>query len=422
MPADTARPAPHVFIVAGEESGDRLGAALIRALRARTRAFPGEVETGSPSGNAINQKLGAIRFSGVGGTHMASEGVPSLFPLGDLAIIGFTAIVARLPSILARIRQTADAVIAAKPDILVIVDSPEFTHRVARRVRARAPHIPIVDYVCPSVWAWRSGRAKAMRAYVDHVLALLPFEPDTLKRLGGPPSTYVGHPLIEQVGALRAADPAARLSGPARLLVLPGSRSGEIRRMAPVFGDALGKVVAEAGPLEVIVPAVPRLVPAVQEAVAAWPVPARIVTDTEEKHVAFRTARAALSKSGTSTLELALAGVPMVTAYKLSLLEEAVGRLLIKVKTVILPNLVLGEQAVPEFLQRDATPERLAAALLPLLRDTPERRRQTEAFARLDAIMGVGGEAPSDRAAAAVQACLANQSPRESVASGPARA
>jgi lipid-A-disaccharide synthase len=212
MTAMAAANAPHVYIVAGEESGDRLGAALIRALRARTD--------------------GAIRFSGVGGAHMAAEGVPSLFPLGELAIIGFTAIVASLPNILARIRQTADAVIAAKPDILVIVDSPEFTHRVARRVRARAPQIPIVDYVCPSVWAWRSGRAPAMRAYVDHVLALLPFEPDALKRLGGPSSTYVGHPLIEQVGDLRAADPAARLAEPARLLVLPGSRSGEIRHMA----------------------------------------------------------------------------------------------------------------------------------------------------------------------------------------------
>ncbi len=158
---------PHIFVVAGEESGDRLGAALIAALRARTH--------------------GQARFSGVGGAHMAAQGVASLFPLGDLAIIGIGAILARLPSILRRIGETADAVIAAKPDVLVIIDSPEFTHRVARRVRARAPSIPIVDYVCPSVWAWRPGRAKAMRAYVDHVLALLPFEPAELQRLNGPP-------------------------------------------------------------------------------------------------------------------------------------------------------------------------------------------------------------------------------------------
>lgn len=398
--------APHVFVVAGEESGDRLGAALIAALRHRTQ--------------------GRVRISGVGGGQMAALGVPSLFPLGDLAIIGFAAIPARLPKILARIRETADAVIAARPDVLVIIDSPDFTHRVARRVRARAPGIPIVDYVCPSVWAWRPGRAKTMRAYVDHVLALLPFEPDALRRLGGPPSTYVGHPLIERIGDLRpgAAEADRRLTEPARLLVLPGSRSGEIRRMAPVFGAALGLLAQRGDALEVIVPAVTRLEPAVRQAVAAWPVPVRVITDANEKYAAFRSARAALSKSGTSTLELALAGIPMVAAYKVSLLEEVVGRALIKVNTVILANLVLGETVVPEFLQGDCTPERLAAALQPLLTNTPERRRQLSAFARLDAVMGIGAAAPSDRAAELVLAAagLHGQPPREAVAQAQPRA
>ena len=378
--------APHVFLVAGEESGDRLGAALIGSLRERTQ--------------------GNVRFSAVGGAQMAALGVPSLFPLGDLAIIGFAAIPARLPSILGRIRQTVDAIVTANPAVLVIIDSPEFTHRVARRVRARAPTIPIVDYVCPSVWAWRPGRAKSMRAYVDHVLTLLPFEPEALRRLGGPPSTFVGHPLIEQVGDLRpnAAEAAQRLAAPVRLLVMPGSRSGEIRRMAPVFGAALGELAKIAGALDVIVPTVPRLAPAVRTAVAAWPVPARVVEGGAEKLAAFRSARAALTKSGTSTLELALAGIPMVAAYKVSLLEEAVIRTLIKVNTVILANLVLGEAVVPELLQRDCTPERLASTLAPLLGDTPERRRQIAAFARLDTIMGIGGAAPSERAAEAVLA------------------
>lgn len=398
--------APHVFVVAGEESGDRLGAALIAALRHRTQ--------------------GRVRISGVGGGQMAALGVPSLFPLGDLAIIGFAAIPARLPKILARIREAADAVIAARPDVLVIIDSPEFTHRVARRVRARAPGIPIVDYVCPSVWAWRPGRAKTMRAYVDHVLALLPFEPDELRRLGGPPSTYVGHPLIERIEDLRpgAAEADRRLAEPARLLVLPGSRSGEIHRMAPVFGAALGLLAQRSGALEVIVPAVTRLEPAVRQAVATWPVPVRVITDANEKYAAFRSARAALSKSGTSTLELALAGIPMVAAYKVSLLEEVVGRALIKVNTVILANLVLGEAAVPEFLQGDCTPERLAAALLPLLTDTPERRRQLAAFARLDAVMGIGAADPSDRAAELVLGAAGEhgQPPREAVAQALPRA
>lgn len=379
---------PHVFVVAGEESGDRLGAALIAALKRAT----GE----------------RVRFSGVGGAHMAAEGVPSLFPLGDLAIIGFAAIVSSLPKILGRIRQAADAVIAAEPDVLVIIDSPEFTHRVARRVRARAPEIKIIDYVCPSVWAWRPGRARSMRTYVDRVLALLPFEPAAMQRLGGPPTDFVGHPLSERAPELRpnADEARRRMSDPPLLLVLPGSRSGEIRRMAQVFGDTVALLANRIGALEVVVPAVPRLAGAVGAAVANWRVPARVVTDPAEKYAAFRQARAALTKSGTSTLELAVSGVPMVAAYRVSLLEELVARAMIKVPTAILTNLVLGENVVPELLQRDCTPEALARALLPLMSDTPERRRQVEAFARLDRIMDIGGAAPSDRAAALVLACL----------------
>lgn len=377
---------PHIYLVAGEESGDRLGAALIAALKAATQ--------------------GAVRVSGIGGAHMAAEGVTSPFSLGDLAIMGFSAIPARLPLILRRIREAADAAIAARPDVLVIIDSPEFTHRVAKRVRARAPAIPIVDYVCPSVWAWRPGRARAMRGYVDQVLALLPFEPEAMRRLGGPPTDFVGHPLAEAVGRLRPAGDEAkqRLADPPLLLVLPGSRSGEVRRMAGVFGETVARLAALAGPLDVVVPAVPRLAGLVGEAVAAWPVAARIVTDPAAKDAAFRGARAALTKSGTSTLELAVAGVPMVAAYRVPLFEELIARLLVKVDTAILANLVLGEKTVPEFLQRDCTAETLTAALLPLFTDTPQRRAQVAAFARLDGIMEIGKAVPSARAAACVLA------------------
>ena len=378
---------PHIFLVAGEESGDRLGGSLIAALK---------------------QRVPGARFSGVGGAHMADEGVVSPFPLGDLAIIGVSAILGSLPKILARIREAADAVVAAKPDLLVIIDSPEFTHRVARRVRRIAPHIPIVDYVCPSVWAWRSGRARAMRSYVDHVLALLPFEPAAMKRLGGPPTTFVGHPLSERIAMLRpnADEARRRLGDPPVLLVLPGSRSGEIRRMAGVFGEAVGLVTQRVGPLEVLVPSIPRLANAVKAATSTWPVPAHIVTSPEDKDAAFRIARAALSKSGTSTLELALAGVPMAAAYQVSFIEEMIGRAFIRVKSFILANLVLDENVVPEFLQHFCTPENLAGALVPLLADTPERRRQIEAFARLDSIMAIGTAIPSDRAAEVILACV----------------
>ncbi len=394
---------PHIFLVAGEDSGDRLGAALIAAINRATQ--------------------GRARFSGIGGTHMAQAGVPSPFPLGDLAIMGIAAIPASLPKILARIRETAAAVIAAKPNVLVIIDSPEFTHRVARRVRARSATIPIVDYVCPSVWAWRPGRARAMQTYVDHVLALLPFEPAVMRRLGGPACTFVGHPLSERVASLRpnAEEARRRLSDPPLLLVLPGSRASEIRRMAGVFGECVALVAERVGALEVVVPAVPRLADTVQAAVASWRVPARVLTDPDQKDAAFRTARVALTKSGTSTLELALAGIPMVAAYKVPLLEELMARLLVKVQSVILANLVLGENVVPELLQRDFTPERLAETLVPLLTDTAERRRQVEAFHRLDAIMEIGKAAPSDRAAAVVLDCAGalNQPERETVASAP---
>ena len=396
--------APHVYLVAGEESGDRLGAALIAALRRATQ--------------------GRARFSGVGGTHMAEEGMPSLYPLSDLSSFGFASLPGRLPTILRRIRDTADAVIAAKPDVLVIIDSPDFTHRVARRVRARNPAIQIVDYVCPTVWAWRPGRARVMRAYVDLVLALLPFEPEVMKRLQGPPTTFVGHPLGERVAELRPnAEEPRRASDLPLLLVLPGSRSGEIRRMAHIFGDAVAMVVDRAGPLDIVVPAVSRLADRVRAAVASWRVPARVVIDAAEKQAAFRNARAALTKSGTSTLELALAGVPMAAAYKVPLVEELVGRLLITAPSAILANLVIGENVVPEFLQRDCTPEKLAAALLPLLTDTPQRRRQVEAFARLDRLMEIGQASPSDRAASLVLECAAhfNQPPREAMATAVAK-
>ena len=378
---------PHIFLVANEESGDRLGASLIKALRQCTQ--------------------GRAHISAVGGPQIAEQGVAGLIPLGDLAFIGLSSIPAALPKILRRIREAADAVVAARPDVLVIIDSPDFTHRVARRVRARAPAIPIVDYVCPSVWAWRPARARAMRAYVDHVLALLPFEPQVMKKLGGPPCSYVGHSLIERIDELRPNELEARLrlAGPPLLLVMPGSRASEIRRMAPVFGKAIARVAEQFGAIEVVVPAVPRLADKVQRATASWSVQARVITDPFEKQEAFRTARAALTKSGTSTLELALAGVPMIAAYKISLVEELVARLLINVPSVILANLVLGENVVPEFIQRDCTAERLAKALVPLLSDTPERRRQVEAFARLDVIMEIGKAAPSDRAASLVLDC-----------------
>jgi lipid-A-disaccharide synthase len=369
-----------VFLVAGEESGDRLGGPLMRALRARHAD---------------------VVFTGVGGSEMAREGLVSPFPIGDLAVIGFNAVVRKLPLIFRRIRETVSAVVAAKPDVLVIIDSPDFTHRVARRVRDKAPSIPIVNYVSPSVWAWRPGRARSMSRYVDHVLALLPFEPDAHRRLGGPLCSYVGHPLAETASLLRPSDSEAarRRSDPPILLVLPGSRSGEIKRLLGIFAKTVEELHRLVGPLDVVIPTVPHVEAAVRSQTAAWPKPPRIIADADKKQAAFRVARAALAKSGTVTLELAVAGVPMVTAYRVTAFEAPIARRLIKAPSAILANLVLGENVVPEFMQEDCTAENLTRALLPLFSDSPERQRQLNAFARLDAVMEIGVAHPSARAA-----------------------
>ncbi|QWG15783.1 lipid-A-disaccharide synthase [Bradyrhizobium sediminis] len=384
-PANVAR---KIFLIATEESGDRLGASLMKVLRQRLG--------------------GAVHFEGVGGQAMAREGLVSLFPIERLSIMGLAAVVKQLPMILRHIRETAAAVTQASPDVLVIIDSPEFTHRVARRVRARDPAIPIIDYVSPSVWAWRPGRARAMCAYVDHVLALLPFEPEEYRKLRGPPCSYVGHPLTEQLGSLRpgADEQKRREEAPPVLLVLPGSRRSEIRHHMAVFGKTLDLLQAQNVAFELILPTMPHLFEAVREGVESWPVQPRIVLGEQEKRAAFRIARAALAKSGTVTLELALSGVPMVTAYRIGSLEAWIMLRLIEVKSVILANLVVGENVVPEFLQQDCTPEKLSRALRDVLEDSPLRRRQLEAFAKLDAIMSTGNQTPSTRAADIVLAAL----------------
>ena len=372
-----------VFIVAGEHSGDHLGAGLIRALR---------------------ERVPRLSLAGVGGGEMEAAGLSSLFPMSDIAVMGFVPVVARLPRLLRRIREAAAAAVAAKPDVLVIVDSPDFTHRVAKRVRASAPSIPVVDYVSPTVWAWRPGRAPAMRAYVDHLLALLPFEPEAHLRLGGPPCTYVGHPLIERLDALRPSPTEEAARARPTLLVLPGSRRSEIGRLTAVFGDAVGLVARRVPDLDVVLPAVADRAEEIRTRVASWPVAPRVVTGEAAKLAAFRRARAALAASGTVTLELALSGVPMAVAYRVSPLETWL-RFVVKVPSIVLPNLILGDNVFPEFLQGACTAEALAAALLPLLGDTPARAAQCAAFGRLDAAMRIApGSTPSDEAARIVLA------------------
>lgn len=370
----------HVFLVAGEESGDRLGDALMGALRS---AAP------------------EVRFSGVGGHRMEAQGLSAVLERAPSAIIGFAAIPGRILEYLRLIRRTAEAAIAAKPDVIVIIDSPEFTHRVAKRVRRTAPDIPIINYGAPSVWAWRPGRARAMRSYVDHVMALLPFEPEAFKRLGGPPCSFVGHPATEHISDLRPTPDEAhrRLSPPPTVLVMPGSRRGEISRLLGLFRAAVETIAIRVSDAEFVIPSVPALAGILERETAAWSAKVRVVTETAERNAAFRTARLALVKSGTSTLEVALAGLPMVATYKISHIEAVVAHFVLKVPSVILVNLVLGENVVPELLQYDATTRKLVETAMPLFDDTAQRRQQLDAFKRLDAIMDIGGERPSVRAA-----------------------
>nr|PZN86612.1 MAG: lipid-A-disaccharide synthase [Pseudomonadota bacterium] len=374
----------HIFLVAGEQSGDALGASLMSALQAK-----------------LDQ---SVVFSGVGGAQMGARGLKSLFPLSDVAVMGPLSILRRLPRIISRVYATVDAAVAERPDVVVIIDSPEFTHAIAKRIRRRCPAIPIVDYVSPTVWAWRPGRAKRMRRYVDHVLALLPFEPEAHRKLGGPPCTYVGHPLIERREWLESLNPtplAERLElerDQPILVVLPGSRSSEVERLMQPFGEAVRLLHARGLVRQVIIPAVPHLRSVIEQAVGEWPVRPHLVEGDEDKFSAFKLATAALAASGTVTLELALVGTPAVVAYRVDPIAARL-RFLVKVPSIVLANLVLGENVYPEFVQEDCTPEKLAAAVAPLLSTTPERRRQLDLLARIPERLAVEASKPSDAAA-----------------------
>ncbi len=368
-----------VAIIAGESSGDHLGAGLMDAMRADTRR--------------------EIRFAGVGGPEMELAGLKSAFPLSEIAVMGPLAILARLPGLIRRVHEAVDHVVAFAPDVLIIVDSPEFTHQVAKRVRRRMPQVPIVDYVSPTVWAWRPWRARKMRAYVDRVLAVFPFEPDVHRKLGGPECVYVGHPAIERMGLM----PPRADEGEARpvLLVLPGSRVTEIERLMPVFRDTLVALRDRGRDFDAILPAVAHLADRLRDEVAGWPVRPRVVSGETEKWVAFASGRVALAASGTVTLELALAEVPMVVTYRLDPLTAAL-RWMLRTHSVVMANLVIGENAFPEFIHAGCDPRTLSAALDPLFDDTPDRRAQISAIGKVRSATLIDGDSPSRRAAAAV--------------------
>lgn len=377
-----------LMIVCGEPSGDLLGAQLMVALR----ALRGD----------------DVTFVGMGGAAMAAQGLDSIAPLEATAVMGIVEIVPAIPKILKLIARVADFAAAEKPDAVIVVDSPEFTQRVARAIRRRDPAIRTVDYVAPQVWAMRPGRAKAMAGYLDLVLALLPFEPPFFEKYGLK-AVFVGHPAVERAAKMTGAEAfrARHAIGAAPLLaVLPGSRSGEVKRLLPVFRDAVAAVAAAVPGLVCVLPAADHVAERVRTETAGWPVPPILVEGEAEKFAAFAAADAALAASGTVTTELALANTPTVVAYKVAPLTAAIARRLITVKYATLTNLILDREVMPEFIQDACTPERLAAAAVRFLTEPAAAESvKTDLHAAMTA-MGLGGEAPSIRAAKAVLSFL----------------
>lgn len=353
-----------VAIIAGEVSGDLLGADLVAALKL--------------------QHGGPLELVGVGGDALEAQGLHSLYDYSELSLMGFTQVIARLPRLIARIRQTAAAIVAARPDVLIIIDSPDFTHRAAKRVRKALPDLPIVNYVCPSVWAWKEYRAQQMLGYVDHVLAVLPFEPEVMQRLGGPPTTYVGHRLVTDASLVetrrqRALRSALGLGEAKTILLLPGSRTSEITRLLPVFESATNELSRRTDGVRYLLPTVQRREQLVRGLVANWQVKPEVLVGPVAKWQAFAEADAAIAASGTVILELGLAGVPVISTYSTDWIVKLLHKR-IKAWTAALPNLIADYVLVPEQINEMLRPGVLARWLERLSSDTLQRRAMIEGF------------------------------------------
>lgn len=375
-----------IYLVAGEHSGDALGGRLMHALCA---ARPG------------------LAFAGVGGPRMMEQGLAPLFPMHELAVMGLVEVLPRLRRLRRLLDDVTRDVLARRPDVLVTIDSPGFTLRLLHRLRGSG--IRRVHYVAPQVWAWHEGRVRRFPGLWDELLCLLPFEEAFFAR-HGLPARFVGHPVLES-GADRGD--AARFRArhglvPERpvLVLMPGSRRSEVPRLLPVFGRMLDLLARDLPGLVPVVPAASAVAETVRNAASGWSLPPVVVTDTDEKHDAYAAAAAALTKSGTSTLELALAGVPMAVTYRVNPLTAMLARRLIHVPHVAVVNLLAGRMVVPELLQQHCNPADLAAQVRSLLEDRAAADAQREAFRGVVAGLGVRGGQPSEAAARAVLAQL----------------
>lgn len=360
-----------LFILAGEPSGDRLAADLVRRLR---------------------QADDTLQVAGVGGDELTAEGLTSLFPMRELSVMGWADILPRMPWLYYRAFQVAQAIVRLKPDVVVFVDAQIFSAVVARRVRKSGSTVPILLYVAPSVWAWAPERAAKIKPLFDEVLAVLPFEPRVMRELGGPPTSYVGHPAVANF-AMRREQPK---TGP--LMLMPGSREGELRRHLPMFRATAERLANHPGVTEFVLPTLPFLAARLKAEVNRWDVPVTVVTTAEDREDAFATAVGAVTSMGTSTLELALAGVPMVGTYVADTAQVA-RFFRYRARYTCLPNIVLNRLLVPEVLFDVPDAEELAATVARTLEPT-RIERQLTGFREMRGLMeqGAAGDALADAA------------------------
>ncbi len=376
-----------LYLIAGEASGDALGAALLAGLR------------------SLRPDL---QVQGIGGPLMQAEGLNSLFPMDELSVMGLAEVLPKYAHLKRRIREAAADVLAAAPDALITIDSPDFVLRVARIVRAARPELRTIHYVAPSVWAWRPGRAATMAKVIDHVLALLPFEPPYMTA-AGMTCDFVGHPVVAAPCASAAEALAFRAElgrGGPLVLALPGSRRGEVARLAPVIGGVLDRVRSAFPQAQVVVPTLRQVAAMVEDLTADWPIRPRIIEAPQARRAAFAAADVAIAASGTVSLELAANGVPMVIAYDMHPLTMWLMHRMARIDTVTLVNLVSETRVVPEFLGGRCTPELIAPALLGLINPGPARDAQLAAMHLTMQRLGQGGDPPGLRAARSVLAAM----------------
>jgi len=376
-----------IYVIAGEPSGDLLGGRLMAALRQAT----GD----------------SIQFAGIGGENMQAQGLRSLFPMTELTVMGLTEVLPRIPRILRRVRETLDDIGRLQPDAILTIDSWGFTGRVQKGCQKRYPDLPRIHYVAPMVWAWKPKRAAKLAKVLDLLMTLLPFEPPYFER-EGLRTIHVGHPVVES-GAGQGDGAAFRarhgIADDVKLLaVLPGSRHSETSKLLPVFARVLERLKPGHQTLRVVVPTLPHLVDEVREATRNWPFDPVVIADSSQKYDCFAASTCALAASGTVALELAMAGLPTVIAYRLSALTAFIARNFFgfKIKWATLLNMVLDRPVMPEFLQEDCQAENIAPILARLLDDETEREWRRRDMAAGMAALGLGGASPGARAAQVV--------------------